>query len=147
MNILDNDLNHVLIVKEITNQRIFILKDRSEYSLGRSSRNQIVIKDKQVSRYHATIVKKNKANSQESFWIYDGDRQNKKSTNGLIVNQKKCYFRCLQKGDLIKLGENVCLEYYQFPRQTLELIKATANQKKSPSKGFNKSTYLAAIEN
>ena len=128
MSTSNKDLNHVLIIKEIAKERIIVLSEE-RYSLGRNPSNDIVIK--QVSRYHATIVKRKKNNFQEYFWIYDGDLKNQKSSNGLVVNQKFCDHHCLKKGDLILLGNNVKLQYYQFATQTLDLLKLIETEKKS----------------
>ncbi len=130
MNNLNEDLNHVLIIKEPSKERIIVL-DRERYSLGRNPRNNIVIKDKQVSRYHATIVKQKKDDSRCFFWIYDGDLKQKKSSNGLIINKKFCDSHCLQKGDLIVLGQNIKIQYYQFASQTLDLLKLIETNKQS----------------
>ena len=140
MNNLNKDLNHVLILKEVTKESIIIL-NQERYSLGRNPRNDIVIKDKQVSRYHATIIKRKQNNSQECFfWIYDGNLKNRKSSNGLIVNQRFCDSHCLRKGDLILLGHNVKLQYYQFASQTLDLLKLIETKKKSKN-------YLLGLNN
>ena len=118
----NKNLYHVLIIKELSHQRIFILQE-DRYSLGRKPQNDIVIKDKQVSRYHATIIKRKENDNRTFFWIYDGDLKNNKSSNGLIVNQKLCNSHCLKKGDVILLGYNVQLQYYQFAKHTLDLLK------------------------
>ncbi len=125
----NQDLNHVLIVKEQCSERIIIL-NKDKYSLGRNPHNDIVIEDKQVSRYHATIIKQQEAIARDYFWIYDGDLK-KRSSNGLMVNQRFCDRHCLKKGDLILLGHNVRLQYYQFVSQTLDLLKLIENKKKS----------------
>lgn len=130
MSTSNKDLNHVLILKEIAKERIIVLSE-DRYSLGRNPSNDIIIKDKQVSRYHATIVKRKKNNFQEYFWIYDGDLKNKKSSNGLVVNQKFYDYHCLKKGDIILLGNNVKLQYYQFAAQTLDLLKLIETKNKS----------------
>jgi len=116
------NLNHILIIKQNNYQEFVILKQK-EYSLGRSYRNDIVIEDKQVSRCHATLLKRKNQRGEECFLIYDGNFKNLKSRNGLIVNQRKCDCHCLQKGDLIQLGDNVQVQYFQFSQQTLELLK------------------------
>jgi len=116
-------INHILIIKEPTNKRFFLLaSDRC--SLGRNNDNDIIVKDKQVSRYHATIFKKTLKNFEEQIWIYDGDlKQKKKSSNGLKINEKLYSNYCLKKGDCILIGHNVTLQYYQFTEETLALLK------------------------
>ncbi|MGF1488385.1 MAG: FHA domain-containing protein [Prochloraceae cyanobacterium] len=130
MNSLNKDLNHVLILKYRSKERIIVL-DRERYSLGRNPGNDIIIKDKQVSRYHATIIKRTKNNAQDYFWIYDGNLKDKKSSNGLVVNRRFCQSHCLRRGDIILLGNNVKIQYYQFASQTLDLLKSIENQNQS----------------
>jgi len=99
--------------------RSFITLTKERYLLGRSLRNCIVIKDPQVSRYHATLIK----NPNGKYTIYDGDLKNKKSRNGLIVNQKVCSDWILENNDVIKLGDNARLKYYHASVETLNLLK------------------------
>jgi len=116
-------INHILIIKEPTNKRFFLLASDS-CSLGRNNDNDIIIKDKQVSRYHATIFKKTLKNFEEQIWIYDGDlKLNKKSSNGLKINDKLYTNYCLKKGDCILIGHTVTLQYYQFTEEILGLLE------------------------
>jgi len=133
-------MEHLL---EITNQkaRRLIILNKECYSLGRSPKNSIVVKDRQVSRYHATIIKKPKNNLNDinnysfsvnsnkvkldnhCFWIYDGDLKGKTSSNGLAINRQYCSSHLLKHGDLIELGDKVILKYYKIPARALKLIK------------------------
>jgi pSer/pThr/pTyr-binding forkhead associated (FHA) protein len=67
-----------------------------EVSIGRSSLNDLVISQKQVSSFHAKLV----FQSDGSLWIYDLD-----STNGVFVNGAKVSRKArVMPGDSIKLG-------------------------------------------
>ncbi len=67
-----------------------------EVSIGRSSLNDLVISQKQVSSFHAKFV----FQSDGSLWIYDLD-----STNGVFVNGARVSRKArVMPGDSIKLG-------------------------------------------
>ena len=67
-----------------------------EVSIGRSSLNDLVISQKQVSSFHAKLV----FQSDGSLWIYDLD-----STNGVFINGTKVTRKArVLPGDHIKLG-------------------------------------------
>jgi len=124
MNSLHKQFEHILAIEDSKGQRIITL-NQEIYSLGRSSKNSIVIFDRQVSRYHATIVKKEATEREDlSFWIYDGDLKGKRSTNGLIINKQRHLSHQLKVGDLIMLGDNVKLKYYQFSTKTVQLLNS-----------------------
>jgi len=118
-----SEMEHILEIQ--TNLgRSFISLNKETYTLGRSLRNSIVIKDAQVSRYHATLVRTKKADLNEYYYtIYDGNCQNKKSSNGIIINNKLCTSWVLENNDLIQLGDNVKLKYYHCSDRTLNLLK------------------------
>lgn len=121
---LNKKSQHILAIEDTQGQRIITLNN-DMYSLGRSSSNSIVIYDRQVSRYHATLLRQKHVNSQKySFWIVDGDLQGRKSTNGVLVNGKYCSYHKLEVGDSICFGDRSTARYYQFSGKTVELIKS-----------------------
>lgn len=116
-------MEHVLEIQTYQG-RSFITLNKERYTLGRSQSNCIVIKDSQVSRYHATLIRHIKERLNDYYFIiYDGNLKNKKSRNGLIVNEKLCSSWILENNDLIKLGDKVKLKYYQASAETLNLLK------------------------
>jgi len=116
-------MEHILEIKTSQGGSFINLKQEL-YTLGRSSRNSIVIKDPQVSRYHATLIREeNQYLNDYSYIIHDGDFKNKKSRNGLVINQKIYSVRILRTNDIIKLGNNVELKYYLASSETLKLLR------------------------
>ena len=70
-----------------------------EYSIGRSSRNSIILDDVTVSREHAILTL-----SDNSPYIKD-----KKSTNGIYVNNEIMQECKLKSGDKIQIGKYLLL--------------------------------------
>ncbi|MGF1487084.1 MAG: FHA domain-containing protein [Prochloraceae cyanobacterium] len=117
-------MEHILEIK-VVEGRCFVILNQERYTLGRSKSNSIVIKDPQVSRYHATVIgKRNEYIDDYEYTIIDGDLEKKKSRNGLIINQKKIQIRLLENKDVIQLGKNVILKYYRASQATLNLLKS-----------------------
>jgi len=95
---------HLLVIEDKKGRRIVPLED-STYTMGRDSRNSIVIYDYQVSRSHATLIRKTDYESDGySYRIIDGDLQGARSTNGLIINGKAYLSHDLKHGDMINFG-------------------------------------------
>ena len=104
----------ILLIEDLRGKRIFSFK-KPWYSLGRAAQNSIVIRDRQVSRYHATLLlKKSLDFSGYDYWIIDGDLQGNKSTNGLFIEGTYRLVHQLKNRDLIFLGDRNKLRYYQF---------------------------------
>jgi pSer/pThr/pTyr-binding forkhead associated (FHA) protein len=76
-------------------------------SIGREPGNDLQIKSRFVSRYHARIV-----NNDEGAIIEDLD-----SMNGICVNTEKTRRRQLRSGDFIKIGR-VHLQYIDITEST-----------------------------
>jgi pSer/pThr/pTyr-binding forkhead associated (FHA) protein len=68
-----------------------------EVRLGRTSENDIVLDEKNVSRHHASLWVQN-----ERLWIQDME-----SKNGVLVNDEKVETRELKNGDRIRIGLSV----------------------------------------
>ena len=115
-----NTDNRYILVLEDNNSRRTISLEESKYSLGRHSSNSIVIHSRQVSRKHATLIRKlNRKTNQESFWILDGDLEGKKSQNGIFINGEKCTVHELKDGDLINFGCEVNASYHAVSPATI----------------------------
>ncbi|MBF2006128.1 MAG: EAL domain-containing protein [Chlorogloeopsis fritschii C42_A2020_084] len=104
---------HLLVVQDLQGQRTIPLKEAT-YSLGRDSRNAIVLRSRLVSRQHAILLRVTLPETdQYAFRIVDGSFKGKQSTNGLFINGTKCFSHDLQHGDLIEFGNNqVKAQYY-----------------------------------
>ena len=105
---------HLLIIKNQRNSQTISLKE-DIYSIGRSSNNSIVIDSKQVSRIHATLLKKRYPHNPSSYCLIDGQINGRRSTNGIFVNSKK-YYNCeLIHGDVIEFSTAVRAIYQEIP--------------------------------
>ncbi len=124
MKTLKNDFRHILRIEAPLGSSIIDLQ-QDYYTLGRGSKNSIIIHDKEISRCHATIIRDTQDLSHEGlFWIYDGAINGKRSTNGLIINEQYCFRHLLKPKDLILLGKNVKLTYHQLSSKTVKLLKS-----------------------
>ena len=122
MSTLQQQFEHILVIKDLKDRRMITLK-KEIYTLGRASKNGIIIYDRQVSRYHATLVRKqNMRTKKYFFWLIDGDLKGKRSTNGLLINNKQCLSRKLKIGDVIALGDDTTIKYYKFSRLALQKL-------------------------
>ncbi|AVQ74088.1 phytochrome-like protein cph2 [Microcystis aeruginosa NIES-2519] len=107
---------YLLIVEDPQGRRTITLED-VKYSLGRKSDNQIVLRSKHASRYHATLIKKSIDRQNFSYWILDGDLEGNKSHNGLYVNGAKCLVHELKDGDLINFGCEINASFHLIANQ------------------------------
>jgi len=99
-----NQYKHILLIKDSEGQRKIELT-ANNYSLGRSPQCEIVINDRKVSRYHATIIKKQKPSEDRTLYIIiDGDVKGNRSLNGISINGYPKSFHQLKDGDEISLG-------------------------------------------
>lgn len=99
-------IRHLLVVKDPKGQRTIPLLEET-YSLGRDTRNAIVLNSRSVSRQHAILLRVTIPNTEQyGFRIIDGNFQGKRSTNGLLINGNKCLAHNLQHGDIIAFGNN-----------------------------------------
>ncbi len=135
-------ISHVLIIETPSGSR-FVTLEFDDYSLGRGSQNSLIIKDSEVSRYHATIIREKNLNSKENqFWIYDGNLQGKKSTNGLRLDGERVFKHLLKHKDVIYLGTKVQLLYYQVLFEKLPLLYSLKKRQCFYEKSIDKSETL-----
>lgn len=103
---------HILVIEDRKARRIVTLEE-STYSIGRDPKNDIVLYDNQVSRYHATLLRIiDYKTDQFLYRIIDGDLKGKRSTNGLIVNRKTCLSHELKHGDIIRFAGKAKAVYH-----------------------------------
>ncbi|BAY07928.1 EAL domain-containing protein [Calothrix sp. NIES-2098] len=148
-------IRHILVVKDLQGQRTIPLQEAT-YSLGRDSRNAIVLRSRSVSRQHAILLRVTiPETDQYGFRIIDGDFKGKKSTNGVYVNGTKCFSHNLQHGDVIAFGNNqVSAKYYAISNLsekafsesfTVEDISSFLSEQANPANPFE--TLIAPDSN
>jgi diguanylate cyclase (GGDEF)-like protein len=104
-------LRHFLLIEDTKGRRVVSL-DAATYTLGRDLTNSIVIYAREVSRQHAILLRiPTPGATNFLFRIIDGNLQGKRSTNGLIVNGKRCFSHDLKQGDLIQFGGASTIRY------------------------------------
>jgi len=113
-----HDFRHIFLLEDRKGRRLIAL-EQDAYTLGRDSHNPIVIYDYQVSRTHATLVRKLETNTQETCYrIIDGDLRGNKSTNGIVINGRASESHELKHGDTIHFSEQAQAHYYIIPAQS-----------------------------
>lgn len=106
-----NQLDHLLAIEDKQGKRIVTL-EAATCSIGRDSSNSIVLYSHLVSRQHAILLRvTTPGTDRHIFRIVDGNLQGKRSTNGLIINGKRCFARDLIHGDEIVFGTDVKVKY------------------------------------
>lgn len=72
------EFRHILVIEDRKGRRIVFLEE-SNYTIGRDSHNPIILYDYQVSRTHATLIRKMDEEGENfSYRLIDGDLQGKK---------------------------------------------------------------------
>lgn len=95
--------------------------NRSSYSIGRDPSNDIQLYSKFASRHHAMLLMlpaplDTPSSKTPIYQIRDGDSQGNRSTNGLLINGRKCRDWTLRHGDKVLFGPNVWLQYLLLSR-------------------------------
>jgi len=104
-------IRHLLVIEDTQGQHAVCL-DTATYSIGRDPTNSIVLHSRLVSRQHAILLRVTTPETASySFRIIDGDLQGKRSTNGLIINGRRCFSHDLKHGDIIVFGGDVKARY------------------------------------
>ena len=107
-------IRHLLTIKDERGKKTYRLEAET-YSLGRDSRNSIVLHDSSISRHHATILRIPSANGDRSYFrIIDGSFNGKRSTNGISINGRQCFSADLKHGDKIEFGKKISAKYYSL---------------------------------
>lgn len=109
------EFRHIFVIEDRKGRRIVSLEE-SNYTLGRDSHNPIILYDYQVSRTHATLIRKidNETNG-FSYRIIDGDLQGRRSTNGILINGNSSISHELKHGDTIRFAHEAKANYYIIP--------------------------------
>jgi signal transduction histidine kinase/pSer/pThr/pTyr-binding forkhead associated (FHA) protein len=105
-------INHLLVVEDNKGKRTIPL-EAATCSIGRDLTNSIVLYSQVVSRQHAILLRVTiPENTNYLFRIVDGNLQGKRSRNGLIINNRRCFSHDLRHGDVIVFGSDVSAKYY-----------------------------------
>jgi len=83
------------------------LDRKGTYAIGRSTKNDLTITDRKVSRQHCRVEYDG-----EFFWLTDSE-----SVNGTIVNDRKIQKYLLFDGDVIVIGKTKLLFRLRDERQ------------------------------
>jgi tetratricopeptide (TPR) repeat protein len=92
-----------------------ILLERDRYSIGRDPKSDICLHSQFVSRHHAVLERVTHANETATYQIMDGDLSGKLSTNGLMINGKKCRSTELKSEDAIVFGPKAQATFRMMP--------------------------------
>ena len=123
-------IQHVLVIEDNQGQRITTLKSAT-CSIGRDSRNTVVLDCDLVSRQHAILLRLTiPETASYLFRIIDGNLQGKRSKNGLSVNGQYCLSHDLKHGDEVAFGGQAKAKYYTTsdPTELQRLTSCKANE-------------------
>lgn len=121
---------HRLIIDSPSFQRVISLRN-SYYSIGRHPSNSIIIPSPQISRRHATLIKKINSDLEISFHIIDGDLEGNRSRNGIWVNGESYLEYELKDGDTITFSTEI-KGYYRIVFQEAEFIERESLSPRPP---------------
>jgi len=119
----NNDQQRYILVIEDKKGKKTINLEQETYSVGRHRTNSIVINSEEVSRHHATLIRKKSDKNEYSFWIVDGDNKGNVSQNGIFVNGKQCLEQELKHGDKILFGTEATASFHIINSNIENLLK------------------------
>lgn len=142
MNDNQKTISHILYLEEEYSKQSIFLEDEV-YSIGRYSDSSIRLNSQEVSRHHATLIKKKFTDYQSFYLLIDGDLQGKRSQNGILVNGKPTIRHQLKHGDVIFFGGKNIRAIYQIQ----ELHKANINSQEQLSQNDSEVFFDLPITN
>ena len=111
-------MKHWLLISDSANERIVALHNASS-SIGRDPGNSIVLHSNEVSRQHAIFLRITHPGEKEHlFRITDGNWRGHQSTNGLLINGRRCTSHVLRHGDEIVFGSKTKARYFMVDDHT-----------------------------
>jgi pSer/pThr/pTyr-binding forkhead associated (FHA) protein len=113
---------HILTLKDASGTRSVAL-DAATVSIGRDPNNTIVLTSKAVSRQHAILLRLPLPGGGYRYRLLDGNSAGKPSTNGIIVNGKRCSTHDLNPGDALLFGGQVKASYQVLPADQAKYAK------------------------
>ncbi len=113
---------HILTLKDASGTRSVAL-DAATVSIGRDPNNTIVLASKTVSRQHAILLRLPLPSGGYRYRLLDGNSAGKPSTNGVVVNGKRCSAHDLNSGDALMFGGQVKASYQILPADQARFAK------------------------
>lgn len=113
------------------NQQMFALSSSEPYQIGRHSENNLVLKSKVISRYHAAIIPiKISLECDNYYWLIDGGLNNQRSTNGFMVNEESVLVHNLLESDTILFPDRTKIIYRVFeePYHNIDTLRQINNK-------------------
>lgn len=143
-------IRHLLTIEDKRGKKTYRLEAET-YSLGRDPSNSIVLHDSSISRHHATILRIPSTSGDRScFRIIDGSFNGKRSTNGISINDRKCFSGDLRHGDKIEFGKKISAKYYSLSNLSdseFSQLDALEDVSRFLAKKTNSHQTFVAIEN
>jgi len=105
-------IQYLLVIEDKQGKRTVAL-EAATCSIGRNSTNSIVLNSKLISRQHAILLRvTTPATNNYVFRLIDGNLQGKRSTNGITVNDQRCFSHDLKHRDEIRFCKEVKARFY-----------------------------------
>jgi pSer/pThr/pTyr-binding forkhead associated (FHA) protein len=101
---------------------ITVLQPQQVWTMGRNREAGLPIKDRMMSRRHATIVY---LQEEKAFYLLDLNSMNGSYVNGLRVEQRQL----LQDGDFLRVGNTEFFFFVSQQQETLEPLHPEVHSK------------------
>lgn len=123
-----NETEALLVVERGPIPTLQVALESEQLTVGRSSGNDLVLVDPEVSRRHIRITRR-----ADGFAVEDTG-----STNGTFVNgQRITHLTLLQDGDTIDLGDTVRLRYMVIAHPPVELPAEPVTMTDKPTQAYS----------
>lgn len=113
--------HHMLIIQDGNGRRVVQLEDVA-YSVGRDTSNAIILEGESISRQHALLVRLPVPHKGYRYRILDGNSEGKPSANGVYVNGDRRSMHELNKGDIIRFGNEIKATYMTVAMEQVEFL-------------------------
>jgi pSer/pThr/pTyr-binding forkhead associated (FHA) protein len=124
----DQAKTKILVVKDSSGVQVHRL-DRMIFTIGRSNRADIQVLDQEVSRIHATLIRKRDQEGNPQYHLFDGDaRISKPSQNGTRINGIPVSQHVLANTDRIQLGLRGVVRFFDLSTDKFEKLNCTPEQ-------------------
>jgi pSer/pThr/pTyr-binding forkhead associated (FHA) protein len=107
---------HLLILQDDIGRREFALTE-PRYILGRDPLCSIQLVSQFVSRRHAVLEQLRHADGTVVYRISDGDGEEHRSANGMLINGRKLRSHLLVNEDVVTFGPDIFVRYYSLQQR------------------------------